>query len=90
MVVNKTYDPMTRRISSEDQYKKRLRKAKQRIEQRLDGSQEDQGRPMFAATNIRMELADKVRPSALEALDWSISWPARSASSMPSTVTCIC
>ena len=40
---------------------KRLRKAKQRIEQRLDGSQEDQGRPMFAATNIRMELADKVR-----------------------------
>jgi len=61
MVVNKTHDPMTRRISSEDQYTERLRKAKQRIEQRLDGSQEDQGQPMFAATNIRMELADKVR-----------------------------
>jgi len=38
----------------------RLRKAKQRIEQRLAGAREDQGRPMFAATNIRMELADKV------------------------------
>jgi hypothetical protein len=39
----------------------RLRKAKQRIERRLDGPREDQGQPMFAATGIRMELADKVR-----------------------------
>ena len=39
----------------------RLRKAKLRIEQRLAGSREDQGGPMFAAANIRMELADKVR-----------------------------
>jgi hypothetical protein len=39
----------------------RLRKAKRRIEQRLNGPREDQGQPMFKATNIRMELADKVR-----------------------------
>jgi hypothetical protein len=39
----------------------RLRKAKQRIERRLGGPREDQGQPMFAATSIRMELADKVR-----------------------------
>jgi len=39
----------------------RLRELKQRIERRLGGAREDQGRPMFAATNIRVELADKVR-----------------------------
>jgi hypothetical protein len=38
-----------------------LRKAKQRIERRLDGPREDQGQPMFATTNIRVELAGKVR-----------------------------
>ena len=40
---------------------KRLRKSKQRIERRLDGSREDRGCPMFAAANIRVELANKVR-----------------------------
>lgn len=39
----------------------RLREAKQRILRRLEGTQEDQGKPMFAATNVRVELADKVR-----------------------------
>ena len=39
----------------------RLRKSKQRILRRLEGSREDQGKPMFAATNVRIELADKVR-----------------------------
>ena len=39
----------------------RLSKSKQRIKRRLDGAREDQGRPMFAASNIRVELADKVR-----------------------------
>jgi len=39
----------------------RLRKAKRRIERRLAGTREDQGRPMFAAENVRVELADKVR-----------------------------
>jgi hypothetical protein len=39
----------------------RLGKAKRRIERRLDGPREDQGQPMFAATRIRVELADKVR-----------------------------
>ena len=39
----------------------RLWKSQQRIERRLGGAREDQGQPMFAATNIRVELADKVR-----------------------------
>jgi len=39
----------------------RLRNAKQRIVRRLAGSREDQGRPMFSAEPIRVELADKVR-----------------------------
>ena len=39
----------------------RLRKSKQRILRRLEGSREDRGQPMFAASNIRVELADKVR-----------------------------
>ncbi len=39
----------------------RLRKAKRRIGQRLDGAREDQGKPMFAAENLQVELADKVR-----------------------------
>jgi hypothetical protein len=40
---------------------KRLRQAKHRIERRLDGPRIDQGKPMFAALNIRVELADKIR-----------------------------
>jgi len=40
---------------------KRLRNAKRRIERRLNGAREDRGKPMFAAANLRMELADKVR-----------------------------
>ena len=39
----------------------RLRKAKRRIERRLDGAREDRGKPMFSAANLRVELADKVR-----------------------------
>ena len=39
----------------------RLRKSRQRILRRLEGSREDRGEPMFAAANIRVELADKVR-----------------------------
>jgi hypothetical protein len=39
----------------------RLRKAKRRVERRLDGAREDRGRPMFCAANLRVELADKVR-----------------------------
>ena len=38
----------------------RLRKSKRRILRRLEGSREDQGKPMFAASNVRFELADKV------------------------------
>lgn len=40
---------------------KRLRQAKRRIERRLAGRRMDQGKPMFAASNIRVELADKIR-----------------------------
>jgi len=40
---------------------KRLRQAKRRIEQRLAGPRADQGTPMFTASNIRLELADKTR-----------------------------
>ncbi len=40
---------------------KRLRQAKQRIERRLNGPRVDQGKPVFAASNIRVELADKIR-----------------------------
>jgi len=40
---------------------KRLRNAKRRIERRLDGPRIDRGKPMFAAANLRVELADKVR-----------------------------
>ena len=39
----------------------RLRKAKRRIERRLDGAREDRGKPMFQAANLQVELADKVR-----------------------------
>jgi len=39
----------------------RLGKAKRRIEQRLEGPREDRGRPMFAAENLQVELADRVR-----------------------------
>jgi hypothetical protein len=38
-----------------------LRRAKRRILRRLDGSREDQGRPMLATTGIRVDLADRVR-----------------------------
>ncbi len=40
---------------------KRLRQAQRRIEQRLAGPRADQGTPMFTASNIRFELADKTR-----------------------------
>ena len=40
---------------------KRLKKSKQRIERRLDGARVDQGKPMFAASRMRVELADKIR-----------------------------
>ena len=40
---------------------KRLRQAKRRIERRLDGPRVDRGTPMFAASNICVELADKSR-----------------------------
>ena len=39
----------------------RLRKTKRRILRRLEGAREDQGKPMLAATGIRVELGDKVR-----------------------------
>lgn len=39
----------------------RLRRAKRRIERRLDGAKEDGGKPMFGAARVRVELADKVR-----------------------------
>jgi len=39
----------------------RLRRAKGRIERRLDGAREDRGKPMFGAASLRVELADKVR-----------------------------
>ena len=39
----------------------RLRKAKRRIERRLEGAREDRGRPMFTGNNIHMELANKAR-----------------------------
>ena len=44
-----------------DSISKRLRQAKRRIEGRLEGRRVDQGKPMFTASNIRVELADKVR-----------------------------
>ena len=40
---------------------KGLRQAKQRIERRLDGRRIDQGKPLFAASNLRVELADRTR-----------------------------
>jgi hypothetical protein len=40
---------------------KRLWQAKRGIQWRLDGPRFDQGKPVFAAANIRVELADKVR-----------------------------
>jgi len=40
---------------------KRLRQAKRRIERRLEGAREDRGRPMLGASNLRYELAEKVR-----------------------------
>jgi hypothetical protein len=40
---------------------KHLRQAKQRIERRLDGRRIDQGKPVFATSNIRVEMADKIR-----------------------------
>lgn len=40
---------------------KRLRNAKRQVERRLDGPRGDQGKPMFATSNLRVELADKVR-----------------------------
>ena len=39
----------------------RLRRAKRRIERRLEGARADRGKPMFSAETIRVELADKVR-----------------------------
>lgn len=39
----------------------RLRQAKHRIERRLDGPRVDRGKPVFAASNVRIELADKIR-----------------------------
>ena len=40
---------------------KRLREAKRRIRRRLQGARADRGKPMFAASNVRVELADKIR-----------------------------
>jgi len=41
---------------------KRLRNAKRRIERRLDGPRGDQGKPMFATSNLlRIEWAERVR-----------------------------
>lgn len=39
----------------------RLRRAKRRIERRLEGAREDSGRPVLSAEGIRVELADKTR-----------------------------
>ncbi len=39
----------------------RLRQAKRRIQRRLGGPRIDQGKPMFAAANIRIEMTDKIR-----------------------------
>ena len=39
----------------------RLRRAKRRIQRRLADAREDQGKPMFGAANLRVELADKVQ-----------------------------
>jgi hypothetical protein len=41
--------------------KDRLRNAKRRIERRLDGEREDQGRPVLGAEGIRVEMANRVR-----------------------------
>ncbi len=41
--------------------KNRVRNAKRRIERRLAGDREDQGKPMFGDERIRVEMADKVR-----------------------------
>jgi len=40
---------------------KRLYHAKRRIERRLDGSRGDRERPMFSASGLRVELANKIR-----------------------------
>jgi len=40
---------------------KRLHHAKRQIERRLDGPRGDQGKPMFSASNLRVELAERVR-----------------------------
>lgn len=42
----------------------RLRKAKRRIERRLDGAREDRGKPMFQTNNLQIEMAEKVRAVA--------------------------
>jgi hypothetical protein len=40
---------------------KRLNLAKRRIERRLDGPRGDRGKPMFSASGLRVELAERVR-----------------------------
>jgi hypothetical protein len=44
-----------------DSISKRLWQAKRGVQQRLGGPRFDQGKPMFAASDIRVELADKIR-----------------------------
>jgi hypothetical protein len=39
----------------------KIARAKRRIEKRLEGKAAGGGRPVFAASNIRYEIADKVR-----------------------------
>lgn len=40
---------------------KRLNLAKRRIERRLDGPRGDRGKPVFSASKLRVELAEKIR-----------------------------
>jgi hypothetical protein len=49
----------------------RLRRAKRRIERRLDGAREDRGKPMFGAASLRVELADKVRAIGVGGITFS-------------------
>jgi Transposase DDE domain group 1 len=48
-----------------DSIRKRLARAKRRIERRLEGPASNGGRPMFAAGNVCYELADRVRGIAV-------------------------
>ena len=51
--------------------RKQLAKCKKRIQRRLDKKQwPDQPRPMFAASNIRYELADRAAGLAVGGIDF--------------------